>query len=159
MTLSAAPRPGWWNTCPARLPSRKANCRARPRSKRLPRASRLRSIADSPDRIYEHNASRVPEPLNDKDLRAWAGQWAADILKLETERLSLVGAGVKLRAAVKRDAGNTPSRHPARSRRKRVSGSRDARGPAVLRGATGRAPPPMTSPPAGTRGVGGCAFR
>ena len=46
------------------------------------------------DRIYEHNASRVPEPLNDKDLRAWAGQWAADILKLETESTSLVGAGV-----------------------------------------------------------------
>ena len=46
------------------------------------------------DRIYEHNASRVPEPLNDKDLRAWAGQWAADILRLETESTSLVGAGV-----------------------------------------------------------------
>ena len=45
-------------------------------------------------RIYEHDLSRVPEPLNDKDLRAWAGHWAADILKIETESTSLVGAGV-----------------------------------------------------------------
>lgn len=46
------------------------------------------------EKIYKHNTSRVPEPLNDKDLRAWAAQWATDILKSETESGSLVGAGI-----------------------------------------------------------------
>jgi nitrogenase iron protein NifH len=46
------------------------------------------------DRVYEHDASRVPEPLNDKDLRAWAAHWSADILKIDAESNSLVGAGV-----------------------------------------------------------------
>jgi nitrogenase iron protein NifH len=45
-------------------------------------------------KIYEHDTSRVPEPLNDKDLRAWASNWASDIMKLEAESTSLLGAGV-----------------------------------------------------------------
>ena len=46
------------------------------------------------DRIYDHQVSKVPKPLDETDLRAWASTWATDILRMETESVSLAGAGV-----------------------------------------------------------------
>jgi nitrogenase iron protein NifH len=46
------------------------------------------------NKIFDHSASKVPEPLDEKDLRSWAARWAADILNIESESTSLVGAGV-----------------------------------------------------------------
>lgn len=66
----------------------KTTIEAAPRSEQAAIYSRLAR------RIYEHDTSRVPEPLNDKDLRAWASNWASDIMKLEAESTSLLGAGV-----------------------------------------------------------------
>ena len=46
------------------------------------------------ERIADHQTSRVPEPLSEKELRAWAAHWATDILNMESESASLAGAGV-----------------------------------------------------------------
>jgi nitrogenase iron protein NifH len=46
------------------------------------------------NRIFDHHVSKVPKPLDEKDLRAWAASWATDILRMEAESVSLAGAGV-----------------------------------------------------------------
>jgi nitrogenase iron protein NifH len=46
------------------------------------------------NRIYEHNNSKVPNPLEEHQLREWAARWSKDILRIETEIVSLAGAGV-----------------------------------------------------------------
>jgi nitrogenase iron protein NifH len=46
------------------------------------------------ERIFEHNNSKVPNPLEELQLREWAAQWSKDILRIETESVSLAGAGV-----------------------------------------------------------------
>jgi len=45
-------------------------------------------------KIYEHEKSLTPKPLDEKELRAWAARWATDILSMEAESTSLLGAGV-----------------------------------------------------------------
>jgi nitrogenase iron protein NifH len=45
-------------------------------------------------KIFDHQVSQVPKPLDEKDLRAWASSWATDILRMEAESTSLAGAGV-----------------------------------------------------------------
>ena len=45
-------------------------------------------------KIFDHQVSKVPAPLDEKDLRAWASSWATDILRIEAESVSLAGAGV-----------------------------------------------------------------
>jgi nitrogenase iron protein NifH len=46
------------------------------------------------NRIYEHDTSKVPNPLEEHQLREWAARWSKDILRIESESVSLAGAGV-----------------------------------------------------------------
>jgi nitrogenase iron protein NifH len=46
------------------------------------------------NKIFDHRVSKVPKPLDEKDLRAWAASWATDIMRMEAESVSLAGAGV-----------------------------------------------------------------
>jgi nitrogenase iron protein NifH len=39
-----------------------------------------RSLAN---KIWEHTESKVPSPLNDQELRAWAAKWADTLLAIE----------------------------------------------------------------------------
>lgn len=45
-------------------------------------------------KVYEHEKSITPKPLDEKELRAWASSWANDMLSMEAESGSLAGAGV-----------------------------------------------------------------
>lgn len=45
-------------------------------------------------KVAGHEVSKVPSPLNEKDLREWAGSWATRLLTIERESQTLQGAGV-----------------------------------------------------------------
>jgi nitrogenase iron protein NifH len=46
------------------------------------------------NRIFEHNISKVPNPLEEHQLREWAARCSKDILRIESESVSMAGAGV-----------------------------------------------------------------
>lgn len=46
------------------------------------------------NRIFEHTHSKVPNPLEENQLREWAARWSKDILRIESGSTSLVGAAI-----------------------------------------------------------------
>jgi nitrogenase iron protein NifH len=44
--------------------------------------------------IFEHTHSKVPNPLEENQLREWAARWSKDILRIESGSTSLVGAAI-----------------------------------------------------------------
>ncbi|MBJ6802288.1 nitrogenase iron protein [Geomonas propionica] len=46
------------------------------------------------ERIYNHNDSKVPTPLNDKQLHEWALKWADTLLAIETGEVRSSGASI-----------------------------------------------------------------
>jgi len=46
------------------------------------------------DRIFNHNDSKVPTPLNEQDLRNWAMKWADTLLAIETGEVRSEGASI-----------------------------------------------------------------
>ncbi|QXE91365.1 nitrogenase iron protein [Geomonas subterranea] len=46
------------------------------------------------DRIYNHSDSKVPTPLNDKQLHEWALKWADTLLAIETGEVRSSGASI-----------------------------------------------------------------
>ncbi len=46
------------------------------------------------NKIYEHTDSRVPAPLDTKNLRDWAAKWADSLLALETGEVRDTGSGI-----------------------------------------------------------------
>jgi nitrogenase iron protein NifH len=45
-------------------------------------------------KIYEHTESKVPEPLNEKQLHEWAFKWADTLLSIETGEVRSSGASI-----------------------------------------------------------------
>lgn len=45
-------------------------------------------------KIYEHTESKVPEPLNEKQLHEWAFKWADTLLSIETGEVRSAGASI-----------------------------------------------------------------
>jgi nitrogenase iron protein NifH len=46
------------------------------------------------DKIYNHTDSKVPTPLNDKQLHEWAFKWADTLLAIETGEVRSTGASI-----------------------------------------------------------------
>jgi nitrogenase iron protein NifH len=46
------------------------------------------------DKIYNHSDSKVPTPLNDKQLHEWAFKWADTLLAIETGEVRSTGASI-----------------------------------------------------------------
>jgi nitrogenase iron protein NifH len=46
------------------------------------------------ERIYNHTDSKVPSPLNDKELHDWAFKWADTLLAIETGEVRSAGASI-----------------------------------------------------------------
>jgi nitrogenase iron protein NifH len=60
----------------------------------VPKSEQAEIYRQLASKIFDHKVSKVPKPLDEKDLRAWASSWATDILRMEAESVSLAGAGV-----------------------------------------------------------------
>jgi nitrogenase iron protein NifH len=46
------------------------------------------------EKIYNHTDSKVPSPLNDKELHDWAFKWADTLLAIETGEVRSEGASI-----------------------------------------------------------------